>query len=964
MTKTLQKFITGFSLLSVLIWSSGAVAFANQIVDDNESNGKKITICHTTEAENNSFVQIEVAKESVASHLEHGDQIGNCPTPPTVEVLPGEWCSALVGIMSSATLRDNNVIDVDDSGASDLTDTQMVAEWYDSGNNTACLESFGPEGEFNQENYENIDWCAGLVKGIQDTIGSQRGDAKFSEIFDVNNDGVTNLSDVSFMASLLALNDQAVCYAHYVPPMPDWSQEEQEPVVIKAHKIVCDNETDLPNMSGSEQTINAKTAQAIVDNSDGNCHFEADWQFQWGTNDSVLGLEGDFVGRHLDAAWSDFDSLSGNNVNAPAEVSIDMSDVPEDNKLWFREVLQANYIPFTYPMAETTNKDNNVSAEFWCDQDVLNYDNAEWINVSEGETYYCLAINVLKESEPEEIIPGEWCSALVGIMSSATLRDNNVIDVDDSGASDLTDTQMVAEWYDSGNNTACLESFGPEGEFNQENYENIDWCAGLVKGIQDTIGSQRGDAKFSEIFDLNNDGKTNLSDVAVVASLVALGNQASCYAHYVPPMPEWEIPDTTAPVITLLGNNPENVYVNSTYTDAGATAMDNIDGNITANIVVTGTVNTDTIGTYTLTYNVSDSAGNPATPVTRTVNVIPQGDGEDTTAPVITLLGNNPENVYVNSTYTDAGATAMDNIDGNITANIVVTGTVNTDTIGTYTLTYNVSDSAGNPATPVTRTVNVTARSNGGGGGGGGGYRPQMSFINIKAQTATSSANVTWDTSLASHTWIIYGTTTEYGKEFRNTIYAQSHTAVLNDLLPNTTYHYQLRSFDNNTNVVYDIDRTFTTNGNGIPPQVLGTKEFACVPDIDGDIKDITKFANGVLLRGCGPEVYHIVDGKKFHIPNWQYLHDNYFAIRIYNISDENLVQFPDTDKDNVSLKKILKGVLGTKTYANGTLLRGSDKKVYIITNGKKVYISSLEELKKYAGRKIYDVTDTVLNQY
>ena len=705
MTQTLKKFITSFSLLSVLIWSSGAVAFANQIDNtDDELAGKKVTICHTTEAESNSFVQIEVAEKSVASHLEHGDQIGNCPPPPPEETIPGEWCSALVGVMSSVNLRDNNVIDVDDSGSSDLTDTQIVSEWYSEGNNTACRESFGPEGEFNQENYENIDWCAGLFKGIQDSIGSQRGEAKFSEIFDLNNDGKINLSDVPLVATLVSDGDQAACYLHYVPPMPEWEIDEPE------------------------------------------------------------------------------------------------------------------------------------------------------------------------------TIPGEWCSALVGVMSSVNLRDNNVIDVDDSGSSDLTDTQIVSEWYSEGNNTACRESFGPEGEFNQENYENIDWCAGLFKGIQDSIGSQRGEAKFSEIFDLSNDGKINLSDVAVVASLVALGNQASCYAHYVPPMPEWETPDTTAPVITLLGNNPENVYVNSTYTDAGATAMDNVDGNITENILVTGSVNTAVIGSYTLTYNVSDSAGNPAT--------------------------------------------------------------------------------------PVTRTVNVTARNTGGGGGGGGGYRPQMSFINIQAQTATSSANVTWGTTLPSHTWIVYGTTTEYGKEFRNTVYGVSHSAALNNLLPNTTYHYQLRAFDNNTNVVYDVDRTFVTNGNGIPPQVLGTKEFACVPDIDGDIKDISKFADGVLLRGCGPEVYHIVNGKKFHIPSWQYLHDNYFAVRIYNISDENLVQFPNTDKDNVSLKKILKGVLGTKTYANGTLLRGSDKKVYVILNGAKVHLKSLEDLKKYAGHKIYDVSDSVLNQY
>ena len=72
----------------------------------------------------------------------------------------------------------------------------------------------------------------------------------------------------------------------------------------------------------------------------------------------------------------------------------------------------------------------------------------------------------------------------------------------------------------------------------------------------------------------------------------------------------------------------------SIYTDAGATAVDNIDGDITANIVRYSTVDVNTVGTYTVTYNVSDAAGNAATQVSRTVNITP-----DVTIPVITLLG-------------------------------------------------------------------------------------------------------------------------------------------------------------------------------------------------------------------------------------------------------------------------------------------------------------------------------------
>jgi hypothetical protein len=60
----------------------------------------------------------------------------------------------------------------------------------------------------------------------------------------------------------------------------------------------------------------------------------------------------------------------------------------------------------------------------------------------------------------------------------------------------------------------------------------------------------------------------------------------------------------------------------------------------------------------------------------------------------------------MSGTYTEAGATAADSHSG-INGSIVVTGSVNTNTVGTYILTYNVSDKAGNAASPVSRTVTV-----------------------------------------------------------------------------------------------------------------------------------------------------------------------------------------------------------------------------------------------------------------
>ena len=91
----------------------------------------------------------------------------------------------------------------------------------------------------------------------------------------------------------------------------------------------------------------------------------------------------------------------------------------------------------------------------------------------------------------------------------------------------------------------------------------------------------------------------------------------------------------------------------------------------------------------------------------------------DPVPPVLTLLGGASVDVPARTNYVDSGATAADNIDGDISSSIVVTNPVNTDIVGSYTVTYNVQDFAGNAAAPITRNVNVTPASGRGGGGGG-----------------------------------------------------------------------------------------------------------------------------------------------------------------------------------------------------------------------------------------------------
>jgi hypothetical protein len=114
------------------------------------------------------------------------------------------------------------------------------------------------------------------------------------------------------------------------------------------------------------------------------------------------------------------------------------------------------------------------------------------------------------------------------------------------------------------------------------------------------------------------------------------------------------VSDTTAPIIALNGPNSVDVECNTSYTDAGATATDNCSGSFA--VTPSGTVDANTVGSYTITYNATDAAGNAAIPVVRTVNVV------DTTAPAIefnslTLFFNNWTFVFNANTVTVNGTT-------------------------------------------------------------------------------------------------------------------------------------------------------------------------------------------------------------------------------------------------------------------------------------------------------------------
>jgi len=98
--------------------------------------------------------------------------------------------------------------------------------------------------------------------------------------------------------------------------------------------------------------------------------------------------------------------------------------------------------------------------------------------------------------------------------------------------------------------------------------------------------------------------------------------------------------DNVAPTLTLKGANPQYVIQGNSYIELGATATDNVDGDLSSKVTVSGSVNTNTVGDYNIVYNVKDAAGNNAVTKTRVVKVLPLG--ADIIPPVVTIQ--NPTN--------------------------------------------------------------------------------------------------------------------------------------------------------------------------------------------------------------------------------------------------------------------------------------------------------------------------------
>jgi hypothetical protein len=286
---------------------------------------------------------------------------------------------------------------------------------------------------------------------------------------------------------------------------------------------------------------------------------------------------------------------------------------------------------------------------------------------------------------------------------------------------------------------------------------------------------------------LQNSGVTSLNYTSPIVYNVTAQNET---------IANWTVTiEKAKPVITLLGDAVVALGNGCAYVEAGLTAKDNQDADITSAVVVTGTVDVNTAGQYILTYTAKDALQNESSvtrtinvstaacisqasiisysvvnqlgtsvidPVSRTVKVIVDNNANlsaliptfqisdlaklrigtnlqnsgvtslnytlpivynvtaqngtienwtvtiEKAKPEITLLGDAVVSLDKGCIYSEAGYTAKDNLDKDITTEVVVSGTVDLNTPGQYILTYTAKDALQNESS-VTRTIDVSS---------------------------------------------------------------------------------------------------------------------------------------------------------------------------------------------------------------------------------------------------------------
>lgn len=185
------------------------------------------------------------------------------------------------------------------------------------------------------------------------------------------------------------------------------------------------------------------------------------------------------------------------------------------------------------------------------------------------------------------------------------------------------------------------------------------------------------------------------ANMDIVGSYYYTYSSCSDTACAVPVIRTVNVVDKSKTTITLLGANPQVIELGGNYSELGMTGWNSMHW-LQSTSTDASAVKTDAVGTYEVVYTAINLSGK-ATTTARTVNIV------DTTKPLISLIGSNPQNLYRGGSYIELGANITDLATTTLS---VATSTLDLNTNGSYGIVYTATDASGNSAS-TTRTVNV-----------------------------------------------------------------------------------------------------------------------------------------------------------------------------------------------------------------------------------------------------------------
>ena len=252
-----------------------------------------------------------------------------------------------------------------------------------------------------------------------------------------------------------------------------------------------------------------------------------------------------------------------------------------------------------------------------------NYNNALSVKIGLQNWYEA---NILEKNR-NKVHSTNWCIGKTTYDTNGTLKETFMSNECSSQTALPLPIGLVSglDYLFAGLDTNCLSSYKITTD-----YGNSCKNSNYLYKSDYNYWSITGDNTGSNVWEIKSSGSlgapvaaNNLSGVRPVINLISSviidrgnGTFDSPYS-----LKEIVNVDKEKPVITVLGNNPITIEQGSTYVDAGATAVDNVDGDITNKIIILSNVNINVLGNYTITYVVSDTSGNKRS-VSRIVNVI------------------------------------------------------------------------------------------------------------------------------------------------------------------------------------------------------------------------------------------------------------------------------------------------------------------------------------------------------